>query len=135
MSLCRLLTSIFSAFQPVKGAPCQDVLHTHRFQGPCRHPGTTPQVRYDQTPQKHTSLKSNIDTQNDAMFEAGDTSKKPSFWGIYVRFRGCTYQTPDLTSGGYMTGCLGIYDGIFPLNSSYLGTSARDLPYSKKTPL
>ena len=34
-----------------------------------------------------TFLKANIDTQNDAMFEAGDTFSKPSFFGIYVRFR------------------------------------------------
>ena len=35
-----------------------------------------------------TPLKSNIDTQNDAMFEFGDTFSKPPFFGIYVRFRG-----------------------------------------------
>ncbi len=32
------------------------------------------------------SLKSNIDTQNGAMFEAGDASKNSIILGIYVRF-------------------------------------------------
>ena len=42
---------------------------------------------------KYTALKWNIAyiaTQNDAMFEFGDTSSKPSFFGIYISFRGCT---------------------------------------------
>jgi len=31
-----------------------------------------------------------LDTQKIAIFEAGDTSSKPSFFGIYVKFGGCT---------------------------------------------
>ena len=52
-----------------------------------------------------TPLKSNIDTQNDAMFvrRSRDTSKKPMILGIYVRFRGvisrnasrCFSSTPN----------------------------------------
>ena len=39
-----------------------------------------------------TPLKTNIDTQNDAMFEAGDTfSKAHHFWYQFDRFRGCMF--------------------------------------------
>ena len=37
-----------------------------------------------------TPPKTNMDTQNDAIFEAGDTFKKNIILGIYVRFRGGT---------------------------------------------
>ena len=35
----------------------------------------------------HTLPQTNMDTQNDAIFEAGDTFKKTIIHGIYVRFR------------------------------------------------
>ena len=43
--------------------------------------------------------KTNMDTQNDAIFAAGDTFPKPSFFGIYVRFRGGRYGDPLFDSG------------------------------------
>ena len=39
---------------------------------------------------RNTPLKSNIDIQNDAMFETGDTfSKAHHFWYRHLRFLGC----------------------------------------------